>query len=484
MFSILKHRQLWRNTLFLILDFISIFFGVWVVYLIRYSWFRDNTIFFTPTGKPQIPYLDYILISLFLAFIVVLLYSFLGVYTINSRKNVWYLLFQLGLGILVVLLTLITFFFFNEYNRNTLPTGVPISRFILGAGGFFAFYFVILSRASIWAVEQILYWFNIGRINIAIIGDKNSFLKEEYIKLNYIDKVFEYEILNSETFQDLENKIIAKEISEIYLLNTYSQFDKKLALLSERHKISFIFSPEGFADFHAFGLKPVIIKKKVFLELLYSNLEGWYIVLKRLFDFVFALFFLILTSPLFLVISILIKLDSPGPVFYLSERVAANGKVFKIWKFRRLKAEFCTSESDPKTLEIEQKLIEQRDIRKDGVLYKIENDPRSTKIGRWLEKTSLDEIPQFINVLFGDLSLVGPRPHQPREVAKYKNHHFKVLNIKPGLTGLAQISGRSDLNFEDEVYYDTYYVEHWSFWMDLWIIIKTPFVILFNKHRS
>lgn len=484
MFSTPKYKQLWRNTLFVILDFTSVFVGTWVVYLIRYSWFQDNFTLFTSNTTVQIPYLEYISISLILSFIVVLLYLFLGVYSLQVRKNVWNLIFQLGLGVLVVLLALITFFFFNEYNRNTLPTGVPVSRFILGAGGFFAFYFVILSRATVWAVEQIFYYFGLGKVNISIIGDKNSFLSKEFGKLSYIDKIFEYDDLNQETFTKIENKIKKNLITEIYLLNSNSQFDKKLAVLAERYKISFIFSPEGFADFQAFGLKPVMIRKKVFLEILHSNLDGWFIVLKRIFDFCFALFFLILTSPLFLFLAVLIKLDSKGPVFYLSERVSANGKVFKIWKFRRLKTEFCTSESDLKSLELEQKLIAEKDIRGDGILYKIQNDPRSTKVGKWLEKTSLDEIPQFINVLLGDLSLVGPRPHQPREVARYKNHHFKVLNIKPGLTGLAQISGRSDLTFEEEVYYDTYYVEHWSFWMDIWIIIKTPFVVIFNKHSG
>jgi lipopolysaccharide/colanic/teichoic acid biosynthesis glycosyltransferase len=105
-------------------------------------------------------------------------------------------------------------------------------------------------------------------------------------------------------------------------------------------------------------------------------------------------------------------------------------------------------------------------------------------VGKFIEKYSLDELPQFINVLLGNMSVVGPRPHQPREVAKYANHHFKVLNIKPGITGLAQINGRSDLSFEDEVSYDTFYVEHWSFWLDLWIVCCTPFVILFKSHKA
>ena len=101
-----------------------------------------------------------------------------------------------------------------------------------------------------------------------------------------------------------------------------------------------------------------------------------------------------------------------------------------------------------------------------------------------MEKTSLDELPQFFNVLLGNMSLVGPRPHQPREVAQYQKHHQRVLDIKPGITGLAQISGRSDLSFDQEVELDTYYIENWSLLLDLRILLKTPFVVLFRKHRN
>ncbi len=111
------------------------------------------------------------------------------------------------------------------------------------------------------------------------------------------------------------------------------------------------------------------------------------------------------------------------------------------------------------------------------------DDPRRTKLGRFLEKTSLDELPQFFNVLIGNMSLVGPRPHQPIEVAKYEKWHKKVFNLKPGITGMAQISGRSDLDFDEEVKLDTYYIENWSLWLDIKILLKTPLVVLFRRHR-
>jgi exopolysaccharide biosynthesis polyprenyl glycosylphosphotransferase len=475
----LSYYRIWKTALLPIVDFLSLFFGIWVVYLIRHNWFESS--FF---GIKRIPYSQYFVINLVLSTAIILTYFFLGVYNIHQRRSSIQNLFSLFLGVILVILVLITFFFFNEYNREALPQGVPVSRFILATGGFFAFYFVSLGRGLIWSLEQILYQFGYGKINVAVIGDKSNFLINQLKEFNYINKVFLYKELNQKVLETLTQKIEKGHLAEIYLYENNSKLGKDLALLAERKKVNFIFSPEGLANFDFFGLKPITFNKKLFLEILHSNLDGWQVVLKRLFDIFFSLIFLLCFSWLYLIIAIFIKLDSKGSIFYLSERVGPDEKVFKIWKFRRLKQEFCTSENNKKALEVEQKLILKKNFRKDGVLYKIHNDPRNTRVGKLIEKYSLDEIPQFFNVLMGDLSIVGPRPHQPREVAKYAKHHYKVLNIKPGLTGFAQVNGRSDLSFEEEVNYDTYYIEHWSFWLDLWIIIMTPAIIFFKKHKN
>jgi lipopolysaccharide/colanic/teichoic acid biosynthesis glycosyltransferase len=139
-------------------------------------------------------------------------------------------------------------------------------------------------------------------------------------------------------------------------------------------------------------------------------------------------------------------------------------------------------ESGKVAMEKEQALIAERNT-KNGPVYKIANDPRVTPFGRFLRWSSIDELPQLLNVLFGSMSLVGPRPHQPREVSQYESHHKKVFAIKPGITGMAQISGRSDLSFDDEVRLDVFYIEHWSLWLDIIICLKTPFV-LFRKRKA
>ena len=141
---------------------------------------------------------------------------------------------------------------------------------------------------------------------------------------------------------------------------------------------------------------------------------------------------------------------------------------------------YCVGQQFPDhehALEYEKKLIKERS-EKTGPVYKIKNDPRVSPVGLFLRRTSIDELPQLFNVLAGQMSLVGPRPHQPREVEQYEKHHKRVLEIKPGLTGLPQISGRSDLSFEEEVKLDTYYIEQWSLKLDLIILLKTPFAVL------
>ena len=139
-------------------------------------------------------------------------------------------------------------------------------------------------------------------------------------------------------------------------------------------------------------------------------------------------------------------------------------------------------ESGKKAEKKEKELIKKKSVRK-GPIYKIKDDPRVTPFGRFIRRWSIDELPQFFNVIMGNMSIVGPRPHQPREVAKYEKHHKKVLTLKPGITGFPQISGRSDLSFEEEVRLDVLYIEKWSLFTDLIIFIKTPFV-LFKKRKA
>jgi exopolysaccharide biosynthesis polyprenyl glycosylphosphotransferase len=192
---------------------------------------------------------------------------------------------------------------------------------------------------------------------------------------------------------------------------------------------------------------------------------------KRGIDILASLILLILLSPLFLVIAILVKLEDRGPVFFGQTRVGQFGRKFKMYKIRSM----C--------LDAESRLTEllQKNHHSEGVTFKIKDDPRITRVGKWLRKFSLDELPQFFNVLIGDMSLVGPRPPVPREVAKYSLAHRRRLAVKPGITCIWQISGRSEIDFSGQVQLDVNYIESQSFWTDVKILARTVPAVLSGK---
>ena len=179
---------------------------------------------------------------------------------------------------------------------------------------------------------------------------------------------------------------------------------------------------------------------------------------------------LIIISPLFLFIAVLIKISSRGPVFYKQNRVGFKGRFFQMYKFRSMVVGAEEKQSQ---------LQDQNDAQ--GLIFKMKNDPRVTLAGRFLRKFSLDELPQLFNVIKGDMSIVGPRPPLLNEVESYNSWHKKRLNIPPGITGLWQVSGRSELSFEEMVKLDLFYIESWSLWLDIKIMMKTIPVVLFAR---
>ncbi len=202
-----------------------------------------------------------------------------------------------------------------------------------------------------------------------------------------------------------------------------------------------------------------------------------YLFIKTLFDIIFSSMVIILGSPLFLLISLLIKFSSRGPIFYYHKRVGKNFKSFYCIKFRTM---------HPEADDIFKTLLETNEEIKQEFekTHKLKNDPRITNIGKFLRKTSLDELPQFLNVLKMDMSVIGPRPIVKKEIKKYGKQINKVLSINPGITGLWQVSGRNNLSYNKRVYLDSLYVDSLNFIMDLRIIIRTFGVLLFPMDRG
>lgn len=201
----------------------------------------------------------------------------------------------------------------------------------------------------------------------------------------------------------------------------------------------------------------------------YQQRRYVYRSIKRIFDFVASLIGLILLSPLFLIVAIAIKIEDPhGPVFYTQTRLGKRQEPFEMYKFRSM---VVNAEK------LKQKLLDKNEI--EGAMFKMKHDPRVTKVGRIIRKYSIDELPQLMNVLTGEMSLVGPRPPLPDEVKKYSSYDKQRLTVKPGCTGLWQISGRNDVGFEEMVRLDLDYINHRSASYDVYILFRTVGVFLF-----
>lgn len=235
-----------------------------------------------------------------------------------------------------------------------------------------------------------------------------------------------------------------------------------------------LISGKLFRGFRKRGLQPRVLTSRD-TGLSVEDLKGDFA--KRLFDIVFSLLVLILFSPVYVLLASLIAIGSPGPVFYRQKRIGKNYKPFGCIKFRTM-----VTNAD----EILRDMIETSpELRQEFEgNFKLKNDPRVTWIGRFLRVTSLDEFPQFWNVLKGDMSVVGPRPLVAEELFMYGRNIDKILTIKPGITGLWQVSGRNDIPYERRVQIDVYYVSFRNLWLDLWVIFKTIGVVIFPTNNG
>lgn len=206
-------------------------------------------------------------------------------------------------------------------------------------------------------------------------------------------------------------------------------------------------------------------------EVIKKEKNNVYEITKRIIDITASFIGLILLSPIMVIVSILIKLESKGEIIFKQKRVGLNGKEFEMYKFRSM---VVNAE------ELKEKLISQNEMS--GPMFKMKEDPRITKVGKFIRKTSIDELPQLINVIKGDMSLVGPRPSLPKEVKDFESWMMERLEVKPGLTCFWQVSGRNNIDFEDWMKLDIKYVRERNFLLDIKLILKTVFVLLGDKN--
>src|SRR3989339_279226 len=361
------------------------------------------------------------------------------------------------------------------------------SRFLVVVSWGFAILYVVIGRFFMRGVKGLLYRWGIGLRRVGVIGAQD--IAHAIVETLSSRRELGYEVVG--TFASYTAKI-EHELDDVKpheLIFTNPKANEKETLSAIRfcnqHHIVFKYSADLF-DTYTTNMSVSALAGVPIVELKRTSLDGWGRVAKRIFDIIFSVIVLVIMSPLMIFVSLVILFETGRPIIYKNERVGIRGNAFMAFKFRSMHQKDSTGpqfgESGEKAERKEQELIEKQNT-KTGPIYKIKDDPRITSFGRFIRRWSIDELPQFFNVFKGNMSIVGPRPHQPREVEQYKSQYPTVFVLKPGVTGLAQISGRSDLSFEEEMQLDILYTEKWSLLQDFVIFIKTPFIV-FKKRKA
>jgi len=453
-------------------DFGLVFLAALTAYSLRFGWLAGlRPVVF------DLPFHEYLLLAAGAAILFVFFYAWAGLYAVSGPRRLKTEVARIFFASSTAILTFIVFIFF----RRELFS----SRFIILAAWFFSFAYVSLGRVAVRLVQLLLLRFGVGIHRVLLIGGDErttKLLTAEFSRRTGSG----YKIIRTvPTFDDdieLEMAGLAATdgLDEIIITNpdiSRQELSRLLGFAESRH-LTFKYSADLLAT-HAKNIDIGTLAGIPIVEVKGTSLDGWGKIFKRIFDIIFSLIIILLTSPIMILTALAIVIDSKGPVFFSHlddgtplTRIGEHGRPFRYLKFRSMK---------PGTHNQRYGELADLDTRREGPLVKIKNDPRVTRVGRFIRQYSIDELPELFLVLYGSMSLVGPRPHLPEEVAQYKDHQRRVLTVKPGITGLAQVSGRADLTFDEEVKLDTYYIENWSPWLDLAILFKTPFVVLSRK---
>lgn len=419
-----------------------------------------------------LPYDRFVRISLAVTAVWVVIFALLGLYSLKSTRRGLSEFARVLAGVTIGTLVMIAVIFFARKEFS--------SRSIIIIGFFTALAFVTLGRILLRASQRAFFRYGVGVRRAIIVGtgqpaqqlaDELESHNRGYVVVGFVgdDDVDGLPPLGS--LDDLDEILIRLKPDEIIdadpalsskrkadIINSAEDAHAEMRFLSESVELS-----TSRVTASAVGGIPILTIQR-------TPLEGWGRVIKRLTDIVGSLLaipFILILLPF---IALAIKLDSRGPIIYKQARVGKAGREFTSYKFRSM---------------VEDAEIKLKDLKQqneaDGPVFKMRKDPRVTRVGSFLRRTSLDELPQFFNVLKGEMSLVGPRPPLPSEVAQYDRLERRRLTIKPGITGPWQVSGRSDVTFAEWVRLDIYYIQNWSLLLDLTILLKTVAVVVLRR---
>ena len=468
----MKRSELFFSFLLVPLDYLAIVLAGVSAYYIRYADFFQE---YRPIIF-DLNFNEYFKALILIAILWVIIFAFAGLYSIkNARKlvkEIYRVILACSTGFMLVVILIFM-------QRELFD-----SRFIVLAGLILAIFYISIGRTIIRLIQRSLFKKGIGIHKVILIG--NSKTADNLIKKFSYSSAFGYKIVKRlrdfsiESAQELEEFLKLKEADEVIQSDPNLSKGEILRLydFADEHHITFKYAVDLLSakvlktEVNEIAGIPIVEVKK-------TPLDGWGRIVKRILDLIGSSVLIIILSPILILTAIIIKIDSRGPVFFsrkdddsLLYRVGQGGNLFHYFKFRSM-VKKCDN--------LRYSELAGRNTRDDGPMIKIKDDPRVTRFGKFIRRFSIDELPELFLVFTGKMSLVGPRPHLPEEVARYEHHHKKVLTIKPGMTGMAQISGRSDLSFEEEVKLDTYYIENWSILLDLSIFLRTPLAVFRSR---
>jgi exopolysaccharide biosynthesis polyprenyl glycosylphosphotransferase len=480
-----KRSELFFSLILVPLDFVALTAAFVIAYTIRVKL----------EGRPvphPVAAMTFLQIILILLPVWILIFALSGLY---SQSNLRGRLDEMGKVFIAVSGGVMFTILLDFLQPNSLFPSKAVPIYAYG----FGLLLVLTGRAVVRVLQRGLFNFGVGVHNTLIIGSGDLAqriaadlhqMSSGYRVLGCVDTVKGAAkrmpgIPVYSSFEQARKKLSNVTLDEIIQADSALGQDEVLELVNyaTNHYISYRFVPNQFG-LYATNSSLTSLAGIPMIEIRLTPLEGWGRIAKRAFDWLGSLAALILLSPVFLILAILIKLREPdAPVIYRHRRLSRNGLDVYVLKFRTMSWRYSQGPGRPyKTAEDAFRAMGREDlIAEFRRVQKVENDPRVGKFGLFLRKTSLDELPQFFNVLHGEMSLVGPRPIIPSELEHYGDRSASFLALKPGITGLWQISGRNDISYEDRVKLDIYYVENWSLGLDMKILLKTAVTILFGK---
>lgn len=458
----MKRPDLFFAAILVPVDYVMLLVAGWLAYSLRFNQVAEvRPVLYT------LPFNDYFQLVLAIAVVWLAVLALAGAYPTRERR----LSGELGrimIGVsAAVLLSILVIFFRREYFS---------SRFIIIASWALAIVGLWLSHSLIRGLQAWLLRRGWGQRPVVVVGKDattGTLVEAFHIRPQLGFQVVKtFAEVNLETLTQIQELVKNGGVEEVLMADPSLPRAQAVQLLDlcQEHGIIFRYAADPFdaqagrIDIQDYAGIPVF-------EIRHTPLEGWGRIIKRLVDVVGSTIGITILFIPGLIVAILIKLDSAGPIFFRGERVGQGQRKFYLWKFRSMIRDAHVLKDQ----------LRQQNERSDGPLFKITNDPRITRMGRFIIKTSIYEFPQLFNVFRGDMSLVGPRPHEPGEVARYEKWHKKLLAIKPGMTGMAQVSGRSNLSFEEEARLDIYYIERWSLGLDMQILLRTPAAVFNTK---